>query len=388
MKRIYVIILVGLSCLSLIFELPYAFRAMQISSAERWNWCFIIWAALLAVFAYVLRHWKEQRPSEYRSIFGIDGGSEENQSNGEQFEEDNDHPGAVSYVLPIPPLLLLLFGYAKNIHLAVLLGGIFLPYTLAGCLLGWRKVRQLFPACGVLIFFCPSIGVFLSTVFTLDGLLLKAICSLVFTALMPCLVLYKMPKLTLETLFFVCIALLIAGSYWVRSGAISRHPALVPVFDDLVSPNFRGIAEEISDGDKHFYGDSNIKRFFFNDQKGNTIQVLVVSNIDNIHQIHPTAYCLRVGGFQATVEHSKSLPPRENNSSAEVLETLAERSDEKRLFWQWFSTPEYSTSNFLLFRTLYSPANDWSVFVVDMPLNGTLEEGQQLLQQFIADFMP
>ena len=71
-----------------------------------------------------------------------------------------------------------------------------------------------------------------------------------------------------------------------------------------------------------------------------------------------------------------------------MLETVAEREGEKRLLWQWFTTPDYSTSNFLLFRALYSPANNWSSFIIDMPLEGTLEEGQQLLQGFISDFTP
>ena len=390
MKRKLCFLVLGLSTLPFLFELPYAFKAMQISSAERWNWCFIIWAGLLVAFAYYLRHWMEQRAAEYKAFLCPDIISQEDgqQSAGKVVRTVPERHCTLSYILPIPALLLLLFGYVKHIHLAVLIGSIVFPYTLAGYLFGWHKVWQLLPGCCVLLFFCPSIGVFLSTVFTLDGLLLKAICALVFTVLMPLLVFFKVPKITVETFVFVCIALLLAGSYWLRSGAIARHPSLVPVFDDLISTHFRGVEDEISSGDRHFFGDSNIKRFLFNDQKGNIIQVLVVKDIDNIHQIHPTAYCLRVGGYQTTVEHSRHLSPNAKNSSPEVLETLAERSEEKRLLWQWFSTPEYSTSNFLLFRTLYSPSKEWSVYIVDMPLNGTLEEGQQLLQKFIAEFTP
>ena len=44
----------------------------------------------------------------------------------------------------------------------------------------------------------------------------------------------------------------------------------------------------------------------------------------------------------------------EAGETVEVLETLTERFGEKRLFWQWFSNSSYSTSSFLLFRTLGS----------------------------------
>ncbi len=386
MKRSHSILLLCLVSIPFVMELPYAFTAMRISSVERWNWVFVFWAVLLAVAAFLLRRWKEGREAEAAALAEITSHSEECKT--EHSEDGKNHASAWGYATLLPALLLLLFGYVKHIHLAILVGGIFLPYTLAGCLLGWRKVLQLLPSCGVLLFFCPSIGVFLSTIFTLDGLLLKAFCAFVFSLLTPFLVLCKRPKISFETVAFGTIALLIVCCYWVKGCTMTRHPSLLPVFDDLVSSGFRGIEEEISATDRHFFGDSDIKRFLFNDQNGNTIQVLVVSKIDNIHQVHPTAYCLRVSGYQTQLEHSKRLQSMEKNPMAEVLETLAERSEEKRLYWQWFSTPDYSTSNFLLFRTLYSPAKEWSVFIVDMPLNGTLEEGQKVLQNFISDFTP
>lgn len=382
MKRVYSILLLGISLMPFVLELPYACRTMLYSSAECWNWCFVFWAALLAFLAVFLRQWKEEHERAEKA-YREDGCRQETPA----LEAGRSLP-VWRFASLLPAMFLLLFGYLKQIHLAVLLGGIFLPFALAGFLFGWRKVLPLLPCCGVLMFFCPSIGVFLSTLFTLDGLLLKGLCALAFTALLPCILFCRMPKLRMEALLFGGVALFIACFYWVRSGAMLRHPSLLPVFDNLISKQFRGVEEEISAGDRHFYGDSTIKRFYFNDQNGNTIQVLVLSNIDNVHQVHPTAYCLRVGGYQTMVEHARRLPQNGNCPTAEVLETLAERSEEKRLFWQWFSTPEYSTSNFLLFRTLYSPANDWNVFVIDMRLNGTLEDGQRLLHDFISEFMP
>ena len=71
----------------------------------------------------------------------------------------------------------------------------------------------------------------------------------------------------------------------------------------------------------------------------------------------------------------------------DVLEILAERQGRKRLFWQWYSTPTRSTGSFLLFRTLYSPKDDWSAFIVDTPVADSLEERRETLHRFVGEFM-
>ena len=385
MKRGQSIVLLCVSSLPFVLELPYAWRAMRISSVERWNWCFALWAVLLAISGVLLLRKKASVAVNLDACPGnlADGSMDEPPV----LKSEREHNEVWRFVGLLPALFFLLFGYVKHIHLAILLGGILLPYTLAGCLLGRRILLPLLPSCGLLVLFCPSIGVLLSTLFARDGILLKALCAVAFSALLPILLYCRMPKINLEALLFVGIALLVVAGYWIRARAVSRHPALQPVFDELVSPRFRGVQEVVSVSDRQFFGESDIKRFLFNDQNGHVIQVLVVSRIDNIHQIHPTSYCLRVSGFQTMVEHARLLPSKENCPVAVVLETLAERSHERHLFWQWFSTSEYSTSNFLLFRTLYSPANDWSVFLIDVQLNDTLDDGQQLLHDFISDFI-
>ena len=387
-KSVLFRLLLGVSFLPFLLELPYCIRAMRISPAERWNWCFALWAILLAAVAVVLRRRRLTHEPGDTPLGEAIGQGETCRTEVSMLEVvDGFHFAVWRYACLLPTLLLLLYGYVKHIHLAVLLGGILLPYMLAACLFGWGKALPLFPSGGVLVLFCPSVGILLSALLTQDGVLLKLLCGLGFTVLLPCLLYCKMPKISLEAVAFCGLALLIVAGYWVHAGAATRHPAMLPVFDGLLSSRFRGIQESISASDRQFFGDSDIRRFLFNDQDGQVIQVLAVSRIDNIHQIHPTSYCLRVGGYQTLHEHAYCLPYADGET-VEVLETLAERSGEKHLFWQWFSNSSYSTSSFFLFRTLYSPASDWSVFIVDMPLDCSLEEGQRLLHDLIIDFIP
>ncbi len=362
MKKSWKILFLALATLPFIWELPYVFHAMAISPAERWNWCFLVLALLLLSFAGIIASIKDSLPKATES-------------------------SAWRFVCLIPAVLLLLFGAIKHIHLAFLMGGILLPYTLAYCLYGWRLALLLLPGCGMLALSCPSIGIILSTIFPKDGIVLKSILAALLTILFPCLALLRIPRLKIEALAFAGLALFVAGAYVVHGHASSRQPPLLPVFDNLISQNFRGVQDTVSAGDRQFFGDSNIKRFSFNDQAGNTIQVLTVSKIDNIHQIHPSTYCLRVGGYQILEEHTLHLPQEGKMQPMDVQEYIVERNGEKRIFWQWYSNRKYSTASFLLFRAVYSPAQNWSVYLMEIPSTDT-DSTRQTLRTFINENLP
>ena len=362
MKKPWKILFLALAMLPFIMELPYVFHAMAISPAERWNWCFLILALLLLSLAGIIA-----------SI------------------NDSLHNAAESsswrFATLILAVLLLLFGAIKHIHLAFLMGGILLPYTLVYCLYGWRPALLLLPGCGMLALACPSIGIILSTIFSKDGLVLKSILAALLTILFPCIALLRIPRLKIEALAFAGLALLVAGAYVVHGHASSHQPPLLPVFDGLITQHFRGVQDIVSAGDRQFFGDSNIKRFTFNDQAGNAIHVLTVSKIDNIHQIHPSTYCLRVSGYQILMEHTLHLPQEGEMQPMDVQEYIVERDGEKRIFWQWYSNRKYSTASFLLFRAVYSPAQNWSVYLLEIP-NTDTDVTRNTLRTFINENLP
>ncbi|MBQ6471683.1 MAG: exosortase-associated EpsI family protein [Victivallales bacterium] len=296
-------------------------------------------------------------------------------------------PSPLRYALLTPALLLLALGYFRHINLALLLGGILLPMTLAGIFFSVRLLRLLLPGCGVLALFCPGIGIWLSTFLPMDGFLLKLLLALILTLLFPLLTGNLLTRLPLEKTIFCATALLLAAGYWSNGQFLTRQPPLLPRFDSLLSPNFRGILESANESDRQFFGNSNIRRYIFQDAGNHPFQVLAVSEIDNIHNVHSILYCIRVGGYRILSDASRSFPADGDLPPLHVQEILAEHHGEKTLFWQWYSTPAASTHSFLLFRMLYSPKDNWSVFICSTPVRDSLEASQKQLRTFLHDFL-
>jgi len=364
MKHLRNIICLAVALIPFACELPYAWQAIRISPAERWNWCFGLWAIVLLLAAVALNRRKKTIP-----------------------EQGKFSASPLRYVLLLPGLMLLAVGYFRHIHLAILLGGILLPTGLAGVFYGWRVLLSLLPGCGVLMFFCPSIGIWLSTVLPLDSILLKFLLAILFTLLFPLLAIHLPMQFSLEKVLFWAIIPLLALGYWFSGQLPTRQPPQLPRFDTLLTPQFRGIQEGESERDRLFFGNSSIQRFLFQDSSDCPFHVLAVSKIDNIHRVHPTVYCLRVGGYRILSESTLKFPSEGNLSPLQVLELLVERNGEQFIFWQWYSSPSCSTPNFLLFRMLYSPKDNWSVFILDTPVQHSLEDSRKQLRYFLQDFL-
>ncbi len=363
-KHLKHILFLTAASLPFVCELPYAWRAMRISPAERWNWCFALWAIVLFLAGTAWNRWKEAS-SDRKSTTST----------------------PLRFALLAPAVLLLFLGYYRHIHLAILLGAIILPMSLANVFYGWRVLRVLLPACGVLILFCPSVGIWLSTLLPLNGILLKLLLAGGFSLLFPLLVSNSLTHFPVEKALFCTIALLLAVGYWLNGQLLTRQPPLRPQFDSLLSSQFRGIQEPEDERDRQFFGNGNIQRYLFQDEKKHPFQVLAISDIDNIHNVHPTTYCLRCSGCRILSETSRLFPPDDHLPQIEVLEILAELHGEKILFWQWYSTPSFSTCNFLLFRMLYSKNDNWSVFILNTPVRYSIETTRFQLRTFLQDFL-
>ena len=363
MRKWWKILCCALALLPFACELPYIFHAMGVSPAERWNWCFGILAlVLLSIGCAVFCVKDSLHYIQMRSFW--------------------------RFASLLPPLLLLLFGAFRHIHLAFLIGGILLPYALAACLFGGKMALLLLPGCGMMALFCPSVGIILSTIVPLGGILLKSILAALLAVLLPCIAFFRLPRLKLEAFAFAALVLMIAGAYALHGHASSRRHPLKPAFDSLLSEHFKGVQDTVSAADRQFFGDSNINRFTFIDQKNNAIQVLSVSRIDNIHQIHPTTYCLRVNGYNILKEHILHIPKENDAQAMDMQELVAERNGERHIFWQWYSSQKYSTASFLLFRAAYSPAQNWSVYILTMPVASNIDETRRTLRTFILEYLP
>ncbi len=349
------------SFLPFALKLPYCFEAMKSSPAERLDWCFLVGALFIAAFAFP----KIIESGLPKTAFS-----------------------PLKCIALLPPALLILLGIVKNIHLVTILGGVLLPCSVIYCIYGWRELFLLAPAFGTLILSIPNVGLLLSSVLGLNGLLIRVVIALLLAAVVPVFYMLKNPIPKPSTTLFCLLAIVVLLAYLARGHySNSIRPSIMPDFGKLIFNDFRGIQQSDSSIYKNFYGDSDIRRFIFTDKNNNIVNILQVSKIQNIHNVHPTTFCIRVSGYAIVSEQTLHIPQNEQHPAFDVQEIVAENNNQKSIFWQWYSTPEKSTASFLLFRTLYSSNGNWTAFLADAPVNKSIEDTRELLQNLIQGFM-
>ena len=361
MKRHWKPFLILLTAIPFALKMPYCFRAMGSSPPERWNGCFLGAAVLLALA--VLPKLLHPRGTSPRW-------------------------SPVRLLLLLPALLLLAGGLFREIHYLVLVGGVLLPFSMALCLYGWQFSVPLLPVAGMLLLYLPNTGFLLAIALGGDSLLLKVIAALALAALLPFIYCRKAPFPSPASVLFWALAALTAAGYLAANLPTTLAPPLQPDFTPLLSRNFRGVTDPVAPSDRQFFGDCAIQRFLFAHDDGDVISVLVVGDIANVHQIHPAAFCLRASGFQVLAERTVRGAGAASETSWEVRELLATKNGETHLFWQWYSTPRKSTSNFLLFRSIYRPLDQWAVFQLGTPVTQSPGDSRCRLRQLIHDFLP
>lgn len=362
MKRFHHALLMLLAATPFCLELPYCFRAMRSAPPEKWNWCFLFAAIISVGFAIPRFRREAETPSSWLGW----------------------------KLLPLlAGLLLVLGGWFRHIYYLTLLGSILLPWSMALCLYGWQSAASLLPAVGMLLLFLPNTGYLLSILLAGNGLLMKFTVAVGLATLAAAHHWRRTPLPAPGSCLFWSIAALIAAGYLVSNQPVTTGPPLTPDFTPLLAGDFRGFAEATTPQDAQFYGRSTIQRFLYASLDEIPIYVLTVGDIDNIHQVHPAAFCLRAGGYRILSERTVWWRPDEDPEEAwELREILAERWGDKQLFWQWYSTPHKSTANFLLFRTIYRNTDGWTAYLVSTPVDSTHETSQRRLGAFVHAFLP
>lgn len=357
----------GISAIPLVLEQPYCLRAMGTSPAERWNWCFLLGAVVLAVGA---------------------AGGLRRMSAAVGAVRPSGSPKWWCLALLVVPLGVVVFAQIRQIHLAMLMAGLTLLFGVGCGGFGWRKCVRFLPAAAMLALFFPCVGMLLAMLLRVDGLVAKALLAvgLVAVSLLWLVRPQSVPGPT--SMVFALAAIAVACVYLVQRHSIAVNPPLQPDFMGLAAEGFHGVRETESEADRRFFGNSRIERFFLQSQAGQSISVLAVGNLDNVHQIHPGAYCLRVSGYQLCREQAWRLPAGGNTQGAEVLEMLGERNGRQCLFWQWFSSERRSTANFLLFRSLYSASEGWMAYVLGAEVKGSVEDCRASLVRLLQAFPP
>lgn len=376
--------LTALSLIPLLLEMPYVFRTMGNSPLESKNYVFLLLAIAQVAFAIFMGH--------KNNTLKLDG-----------------KLNTACLLITLFSAACLAVSWYKLVHLAVIISSIGLFWSVTCIVYSWPTACALLPACAMFLLGVPSTGFLLGNATGLNGLAAKALLAAVLLPLTPLL---SSPKYCPPpaALLYAGTALAIAACYGMKMTTGRLAPPLMTHFKTLAADGFHGTDMAISEADKTFYGNSDISRFLFSDAEGHAIHVLEVANVADIHAIHPMAYCLRASGYTLESEQTFAITTLPNlrrshltlpnlqmnhltdsrtshgNSQIFINEIVSSRGGRRSLHWQWYTTPEHSTASFLLFRSIYSPAENWRMIHVSTDLASTPEKSRLRLQHFLQAF--
>lgn len=355
-KFLYFISLLVL--LPLLWELPYIFKAIGESPLESYNYVFLALAVGQCAFSFI----KCNKDNTLKRLEKLN---------------------LIGVFLILLSLMCLAASWHKHIHFALILSSVALIWSVSFTLCNWPAACALLPICAMFMLGIPSTGFLLGNATGLNGLTAKSILATVF--LLMTLLATSKYRPSPKTLIYACACLAIAACYCVNMTPGSLAAPLSPNFNALSADGFSGTNMEISDADRNFFGTGDIQRFFFSDNNGNAIQVLDVANVANIHAVHPMTYCLRASGY--ILENEQTIAITIDGREVFVQEITAIHGGKRTLHWQWYSTPEHSTASFLLFRSVYSPKENWRIIQLCATMNDTPENARASLLHFTNAFV-
>lgn len=350
--------LVVLSLVPLLWELPYVFRAMSTSPLEARNHYFILLAIAQAAFALYIGH-------KHDTL---------------KFSE-KPNVAFLSFVLI--SLACLAVSWHKNVHFAMLLSSTCLFWSSSCTIFNWPTACSLLPSCAMFMLGVPSTGFLLSNATGMSGLAAKTIFAVLLLLLTPLASSNCRPSP--NKLLYFCACLALVASYGMKLTTGRMAPALLLHCSTMSAADFNGTNMEITEADRSYYGQSDIQRYLFLDATGTAIHVLDVSKVADIHSIHPMAYCLRASGL--TLESEQTVAIKADGRVAYIHEIITSGNGRRYIHWQWYSTPENSTANFLLFRSAYSKADDWRMIQLTTDLTDTPADSRLRLMRFTEAFL-
>ncbi len=152
-----------------------------------------------------------------------------------------------------------------------------------------------------------------------------------------------------------------------------------------IGPWLGGIMS-LSAEDLRFFSGSTATRYGFY-STDDMIGFLVVEVTGNIHNIHPPQICLSSGGNRILQSREKILETVKGPLA--LQETMIEHPDFGRsVVYSWYVGPQWSTGNFLVFRSNWKANERWRSFQARTGFRGEdVEEGQRKLEFFINGWL-
>jgi hypothetical protein len=286
-------------------------------------------------------------------------------------------------------VLILIFGFIKDINTVYLAGG--LLFIACGCwiLWGWRVFWLLCP-----VFFIAALGLPSTTYWTsflfrnyfqnFSGVSIKlffaGLALLWFAA-----TLYRPRKIFVRPEpFFFCLGLLVFIFGYAQSSGPAPRGAPIRLEIRPEAAGWLGEKLALSDLDESWQG-QNINRRYVHYSKTNIYVGSLYTELRNdLHQIHPTALCLATARWK--IISNKSVFLKTNCGTLSAARVVAEKDGERSLFISWFTNDSFSTGSFIFFRKSWHFNESWYIYQIMTPVCDDEATAEAVLLNFINTF--
>lgn len=356
----------------------------------------LIWYAIAAIplaskVGYMLRMWAEPSVDRYDLIFWIGAAAFLVINCKTLWEKPKETlSGRIGgSLLLLAAAAAIGFSFLKSVNSAGILGGIML---LAGFWLfrrGELAFSLVLPAFVMMVFGIPSttqwIGTFSGFHQEMAGFFIK----LGLTALM--LVLWYLRKwLSLQTSCFICAAVL-TTLICLSTGSIAARGE--PLFLDS---DFTGgktwIANDLRPTavqSRYFEGsDSVIIRIYYplSGEQAAAVGLLGIMPGENIHAIHPAAFCARNDGDTPLSVRQRTMTIKGKIYPVEEL-NIRTKAGKDILMWNWYTGPDFSTADFKTFRILWKQKEKWAHYQLKTYFGTTPDNNLEAAQKRLTTFI-
>ena len=339
------VILLFLSAVPLVCQIPYFIQAWTGSRLDHWDWIYY----LLGIGAMTWALY-ERKPVKF------------------------DWRGICLLV----PMLILTFSTPYHqINALSIAAGVGVIFAAAWSLGAWAFAYALLPAVIILLLGTPSSSYHISLLLNSP---VWAAWSVKLLLAMGCLAwIWGNRKFKWQikpgTLFFVAAVLATFLLLMHTKELYFTGKAFTPDFP-VKAGAFFGRNIEPDDNTKRFFATSTVRQYRYI-KKGCEISVLAVKCGKNIHEIHPASHCLRTSLWTV---HSEKLHYLQDNFA--VTQIDAQKGSSRYLVWVWFSSEEFSTPSFLGFRRQFKVRGNYFTYQISVPVYENIEKSQAVLLDF------
>ena len=143
----------------------------------------------------------------------------------------------------------------------------------------------------------------------------------------------------------------------------------------------------LSSIEKKIYDEKNVKKYFFYNNEGYKITVMIFTSYTDVHSLHPPDYCLSGAGWQIMSDVVGTA--KFNSKKYSIRELTAKLNNTRELIFSWYSSSKMSTDDYKLFRMYQekSTLSDWQAYLVTINIKKNSEDSKDKLLMFINNYL-